>query len=107
MLDIYNPPEQKQFIKRRQCLMEQLQDSSLAIIANAPIRQRNADCNYTYRPDSSFYYLTGLADPESIAVFIKSGGKSQYILFCRDKDPVRDVWAVSYTHLTLPTILRV
>ena len=100
MHDIYRAPSQEQFSKRRANLLAKLQDSSVAVIANAPIRQRNADCNYTYRPDSSFYYLTGLADPESIAVFIKSGGKSQYILFCRDKDLVRDVWEGPSTDAT-------
>ena len=35
----------------------------------APVRHRNNDVEYFYRPDSDFFYLTGFAEPEAVAVY--------------------------------------
>jgi Xaa-Pro aminopeptidase len=92
MYDIYSAPDQAVFKLRRERMFSLMQENSIAVIANAPIAQRNADCNYTYRPDSSFYYLTGFAEPGSAALFVKRPSGVEYILFCRDKNPIRDLW---------------
>jgi Xaa-Pro aminopeptidase len=52
---------------------------------------RNADSHYAYRHDSYFYYLTGFTEPEAVLVLI-AGDDSRSILFCRSKDPDREVW---------------
>ena len=87
-----NADEKALFAQRRRRLCELLQPGSIAVIANAPVRQRNADCNFPYRPDSSFYYLTGFDEPGAVAVFYPGSSVGDYILFCRDADPVRDLW---------------
>lgn len=86
------PQEQAIYSARREKLLAMLPQGSIAVLANAPVRQRNADCDYTYRPDSSFYYLTGFDEPGAVAVFYPGNAAGEYILFCRDADPVRDVW---------------
>jgi Xaa-Pro aminopeptidase len=67
----------------------------VAVIPTAPERTRNRDAHYPYRYDSYFYYLTGFAEPEAVAVVIAGDGKDaapRSILFCREKDPDREVW---------------
>lgn len=65
---------------------------SIAVIPAAPVRLRNNDVEYAYRQDSDFYYLTGFAEPESVAVLIPGREQGQYLLFVRDRDPTRETW---------------
>jgi len=76
--------------KRRATLIKNM-GSGIAIIPSAPEVARNADTHYDYRHDSNFYYLTGFAEPEAVLVLV-AGRQKQSILFCRDKDPEREVW---------------
>lgn len=77
------------FRQRRQRLLQQT-DNAVAVLATAPERQRNRDSHYPYRYDSHFYYLTGFEEPEAVLVLHAATGRS--ILFCRDKDPEREIW---------------
>ncbi len=83
---------QQEFSARRQALLEQMSDKSIAIIQAAPECLRNGDSHYRFRQNSDFYYLTGFNEPESVAVFIPSRKEGQYILFNREKDPKAEVW---------------
>jgi Xaa-Pro aminopeptidase len=65
--------------------------AGIAIVPTAPERTRNRDAHYPYRFDSYFYYLTGFREPEAIAVIV-AGEQPRSILFCRDKNPEREVW---------------
>ncbi|MDX8385649.1 MAG: Xaa-Pro aminopeptidase [Gallionella sp.] len=78
------------YAKRRASLLKQMQQG-IAIIPTAREVVRNADAHYDYRHDSNFYYLTGFTEPGAVLVLI-AGHKKQNILFCRDKDPEREVW---------------
>ena len=42
---------------------------------------------YAYRQDSDFFYLTGFAEPEAVAVLIPGRAQAEYVLFVRDRDP--------------------
>lgn len=79
--------------------MEMMDENSIAIIANAPLRQRNRDVEYPYRPDSDFYYLTGFPEPEAVAVLIPGRSEGEYLLFCREKDPEKELWTGRRTGL--------
>ena len=63
----------------------------IALIATAPERVRNRDSHYPYRFDSTFYYLTGFIEPEAVLVVI-AGRTPKSILFCRNRDPEREIW---------------
>ena len=54
---------------------------SIAVVPTAPVRLRNNDVEYAYRPDSDFFYLTGFAEPESVAVLVPGRPQGEYILF--------------------------
>ncbi len=64
----------------------------VAIIPTAPERVRNRDAHYPYRFDSYFYYLTGFREPEAVLIVIAGGETAKSMLFCRERDPEREVW---------------
>jgi Xaa-Pro aminopeptidase len=47
--------DKREFPKRRKRLMDMMGDDSVAIIPTAPVRLRNRDVEYPFRPDSDFY----------------------------------------------------
>ena len=63
----------------------------VAVLATAAERLRNRDSHYPYRFDSYFYYLTGFPEPEAALVLV-GGKKPRSILFCRTRDPEREIW---------------
>jgi Xaa-Pro aminopeptidase len=75
---------------RRQALNERL-GAGIVILPTAPMRPRNADSDYSYRYDSSFYYLTGFYEPEAVLVQVL-GESPKSILFCQPKDELREIW---------------
>ncbi len=77
-------------IQRRARLLEKIQHG-IAVIPTSPEVARNGDTHYEFRHDSNFYYLTGFDEPEAVLVLI-SGDQPQSILFCRDKNPEREIW---------------
>jgi Xaa-Pro aminopeptidase len=80
------------YAQRRARLLAKMQHG-LCILPNAPEQQRNADADYPYRFDSSFHYLSGFAEPESVLVLIADQtGCHQSILFCREKNLDREIW---------------
>ncbi len=88
-----SPPMNKtEFARRRKRLMQAMGKQSIAILPNSPVRQRNRDVEHSYRPDSDFYYLTGYAEPESVAVIVPGREHGEYILFCRERDPEMETW---------------
>mgnify|MGYP003905901659 CR=1 FL=1 len=49
-----------------------LDDNAVVIVSTNSEQKRNSDVNYPFRPDSSFWYLTGFIEPDAIAVFSKN-----------------------------------
>ncbi|MGD8498529.1 MAG: Xaa-Pro aminopeptidase [Chromatiales bacterium] len=82
----------KEYARRRRELMHMMDAESIAIIPAAPVKLRNRDVDYPYRQDSDFLYLTGFAEPEAVAVFIPGRRHGQYLLFCRENDPLMETW---------------
>ena len=83
---------QKEFSRRRRQLLKMLEPGDIAILPAANMKIRNRDAEYRYRPDSDFYYLTGFPEPEAVAVFIPGRKHGEYVLFCRERDPVMETW---------------
>ncbi len=56
---------------------------------------RNRDADYKYRADSSFFYLTGFAEPEAVAVIETYESIDEgytYTLFCRERNREMEIW---------------
>lgn len=48
---------------------------------------------HRYSPDRDLFYLTGLTEPESCAVFIGDGkGAMRFEIFTRERDPEAELW---------------
>ena len=82
----------EEFVRRRRQLMRIMGKGTIAIVPAAPVRHRNSDVEYPYRQDSDFQYLTGFGEPESVAVLIPGREPAEYVLFVRDRDPLRETW---------------
>jgi Xaa-Pro aminopeptidase len=83
---------QDEFARRRQQLMQMVGDGGVAILPSAPVRMRSRDVEYRYRQDSDFYYLTGFAEPDAVTVLVPGRDKGEFLLFCRERDPEKELW---------------
>jgi Xaa-Pro aminopeptidase len=81
-----------EFERRRRTLMRMMGRGGIAIVPAGPVRLRNNDVEYPYRQDSDFHYLTGFPEPESVAVLVPGREAAEYVLFVRDRDPLRETW---------------
>jgi Xaa-Pro aminopeptidase len=81
-----------EFARRRSTLMRMVGEDGIAILPSAPVRTRSRDIEYRYRQDSDFYYLTGFAEPDAVAVLAPGRDAGEYVLFCRDRDTRRERW---------------
>lgn len=79
------------FAHRRARFIEQMGSDAVAIIATRAEMYRNRDADYKFRADSSFYYLTGFAEPEAVAV-LSSNSDQPYTLFCRERNREMEIW---------------
>ena len=84
--------EKKEYMSRRQELMSMMHKNSIAVISSAPEKVRSRDTNYPYKQNVNLTYLAGFPEPESVLVLIPDREDGQVILFCRDKDPLRETW---------------
>jgi len=82
----------KEFEKRRRQLMRMVGHGGIVILPSAPVRTRSRDVEYRFRQDSDFFYMTGFAEPEAVAVLVPGRANGEYLLFCREKDPKREQW---------------
>ncbi len=57
-----------EFAQRRKAFLDRIGPGAVAILGAAPVHVRNNDVEHPYRQDSDFFYLTGLDEPDSVAV---------------------------------------
>ena len=82
----------REFAKRRRRLMDMMGQGSIAIVPTSPVRPRNRDVEFPFRPDSNFYYLTGFGEPEAVAVLAPGREQGAFVMFCRERDPTAEQW---------------
>ena len=80
------------FSERRLQLSNKVLDDSAIIVASALVKSRISDTDYAYRQDSNFYYLSGYEEPDSLILIRPNHDKEKFIIFCRDRDPLREQW---------------
>ncbi|HAQ73305.1 Xaa-Pro aminopeptidase [Stutzerimonas nitrititolerans] len=81
-----------EYARRRQSLMARMEPNSIAILPAAPMYIRNRDVEHVYRQDSDFQYLSGFPEPEAVIALIPGREHGEYVLFCRERDPERELW---------------
>ena len=84
---------QTEYSQRRQQLMAQMTENSIAIVPTAVETVRNRDVEHPFRQDSDFYYLSGFAEANACLVLIPGREQGEYILFCEEKDPALEIWS--------------
>ncbi len=75
--------------RARVCAALRAAGGGVAVLPTAPERLRNADSEYPYRHDSSFFHLTGFTEPGAW-LLLDAAGRS--LLLCRPRDPEREIW---------------
>ena len=81
-----------EFQSRRARFFKQMSNNSIAIFYSSTEKMRNADCEYRFRQDSDFYYLSGFEEPEACLLLIKTSANQKAILFNREKDKNAEIW---------------
>ena len=66
----YQPQPPKFHAANRRAFAHIMGDEAIAIIDTADKFSRRGDSEYPYRPDSNFYYLTGIDEPEAVLVLV-------------------------------------
>ena len=79
------------FADRRDRFMKEVGDG-IAVVTASTETIRNDDVHHVFRQDSDFYFLTGFAEPDTVAVFDPSHDTERYVLFVRPRDPEREAW---------------
>ncbi len=64
---------------------------AVAIVLGAQLATRSHDTEYPFRQDSDFWYLTGFAHPDAVAILSTGKGPS-FSLFVQPRDPAAEVW---------------
>ena len=78
------------FRRRRERALAALGDGVLVLPAQ-PTRFRSRDTEYRYRPDSELFYLTGLTEPDVVAVL--RPGDQPLVLFVRERNAEAEMWS--------------
>jgi Xaa-Pro aminopeptidase len=76
---------------RRRRALERLGEGVL-VLTGAPVRYASRDTEYPHVPDRELLYLTGLTEPETVAVLV-GGADSRFVVFARERNPEAELWA--------------
>ncbi|MDQ6887192.1 MAG: Xaa-Pro aminopeptidase [Gemmatimonadota bacterium] len=79
---------QSEYAARRDSLAARLGDGVIIVLgAHEP-----AEDFLSFFQSSSFLYLTGFREPESVLVLVRQGGRQSSTLFVQPREPAREVW---------------
>lgn len=82
----------EEFARRRRDLLGALGSACAAVVPASPVKARSRDVEYPYRPDTNLLYLTGFSEPEAVAVLVPGRAEGEFVLFCRERNPERELW---------------
>lgn len=83
---------QTELAQRRTGVGAALAEDSILILFSTEPRIYTGDVDFYYRQENNFYYLTNLKQKNAALVLIKSGSKTQEILFLPDRQPAQETW---------------
>ena len=91
-LDVGPPPQipREAYAARRRRLAKAMGEGNALVVATHTPKTFSNDVEYTFRPHSDFWYLTGFAEPG--AVLVLEGGSGRSTLFLRDRKPEEEIW---------------
>ena len=86
-----NLQERQIYAHRRQQLLAAIEVDSVVIVVGNQQQVRNKNILFPFRQDHDFYYLTGFAEPDAVAI-LRPGSEHPFILFNQGKDDFQEVW---------------
>jgi Xaa-Pro aminopeptidase len=90
----YEPVGKELFIRNRQRLLKEIEDSSIAVFNSNDIMPTNSDGTMGFRQNSDLFYLTGVDQEESILVMCPGYPDKKYreVLFLRETSEHIATW---------------
>lgn len=76
--------------KRRDQLLAELEPDSVVILVGNTEKVRNKNITYNFRQDNDFYYLTGFAEPDAVAI-LRPNSEQAFVLFNQANDEAAEV----------------
>lgn len=82
---------------RRDALRAMMPANSMAILFNNPVKNRSNDVDFIYHPNTDFYYLTGLREPNSALVIFSEKRQigeieTDELIYVQNRDPRAEMW---------------
>ncbi|WP_192348422.1 aminopeptidase P family protein [Algoriphagus sp. Y33] len=83
--------------QRRDELRKLMPANSVAVFFNNPVKNRTNDVDYVYHPNTDFFYLTGLREPNSVLLVFSeerevNGEMLNEQIFVQNRDPRAEMW---------------
>ncbi|GAC1369364.1 MAG: aminopeptidase P family protein [Candidatus Saccharimonadales bacterium] len=90
----YQPFPPKFHAANRAKLADAIGPDAIAIIDTAAVVKRPGDFEYPFRPDSNFYYLTGIDEPDAVLILAPSHPNKNLreILFLKETSDFLALW---------------
>lgn len=80
-------PAPAMFRNHREAFLAKLPPNSIALLRATPMKIMTNDVEYLYRQDSDFWYLTGIEEPDAVALFRPNAADGKrYVLFVRPRE---------------------
>ncbi len=82
---------------RRDALRKLMPANSVAVLFNNPVKNRSNDVDFIYHPNTDFFYLTGLREPNAVLVLFSEpksvdGITADELIFVQPRDPRAEMW---------------
>lgn len=77
----------------RSALCETIGPDAIAIVPAGRQTIRNDDVEHPFRQNSDFFYLTGLSEPDAVAVFTPGHEDGEFHLFVNPRDRETEIWS--------------
>ncbi|RIW17009.1 aminopeptidase P family protein [Algoriphagus lacus] len=82
---------------RREALRSLMPKNSVAVIFTNPVKNRSNDVDFIYHPNTDFFYLTGLREPNSVLVIFSESRdfgsfSADELIYVQPRDPRAEQW---------------
>lgn len=77
--------------RRRKAVFDAL-GRGVMVLPAASEQLKSGDSEIRYRPDSELFFVSGVDEPESVAV-LSGGDEPRFLLFVRERDPAAELWS--------------
>ncbi|GAB3658114.1 Xaa-Pro aminopeptidase [Echinicola sediminis] len=83
--------------ERRAALREMLPTNSAAVIFTSAVKNRSNDVDFVYHPNTDFFYLTGLREPNAVLVVFSepktvAGQMTDEVIYVQARDKNAEMW---------------